>query len=211
MTVDTKEMLLIHRVIRREIGALPGLVRGAAGDVPRARLLATHAEEMLDFLHHHHIGEDQLLWPVLRPRVALEADLIDRMEAQHHQIAEAIGDVRSDLPRWAETADAETGERIAGRLDEANAVMLEHLEEEEERILPLVAINFSQSEWDALGKHGMASVPGKRRLVTLAHILEDADPGEEREFLKKVPPPARIAYKLLGRRQHAREVSAIRR
>lgn len=30
--VDTEEMLLIHRVIRRELGLAPRLVRGAAGD-----------------------------------------------------------------------------------------------------------------------------------------------------------------------------------
>ena len=83
MTTDTHDMLLIHRVVRREIGQLPGMLRRAAGEPVRAARLTTHIEEMLDFLHTHHSGEDEFLWPVLRPRVSLDAELIDRMEAQH--------------------------------------------------------------------------------------------------------------------------------
>jgi hemerythrin-like domain-containing protein len=208
--IDTRDMLLIHRVIRREIGQLPCLIRGACGDPARARRLAAHASEMLDFLHAHHTGEDDLLWPVLRPRVQLEADLVDRMQAQHHQIAAAADDVRRDLPSWAATADPAAGERMAARLESAASILADHLAEEERRILPLVSAHVSQAEWDALGKHGFAAIPGRRRLVILGHILEEAGPGERRRFTRQVPLPARLAYTLIGRRQHARETAAIR-
>jgi len=33
------------------------------------------------------------------------------------------------------------------------------------RVLPLVSANFIQEEWDALGKHGFATIPGRRRLI----------------------------------------------
>jgi hemerythrin-like domain-containing protein len=208
--IDTNEMLLIHRVLRREVGALPELIRRANNDPARARIVGPHAVEMLDFLHVHHSGEDELLWPVLRPRVAVEGDLLDRMAAQHHQVAAAIADVERDLPGWTTSADPVTGERIATRLGEMNTVLTEHLAEEEKQILPLVAANFSQAEWDALGKHGFAAVPGKRRLFVLGLILEDTDESERRTFMQKVPPPARVAYKLIGRRQWEREVATIR-
>jgi hypothetical protein len=35
--VDTEGMLLIHRVIRRELSLAPRLVRGAAGDPARSQ------------------------------------------------------------------------------------------------------------------------------------------------------------------------------
>jgi len=164
---------------------------------------------MLDFLHVHHTGEDELLWPVLRPRVSLDGDLIDRMEAQHGEIAAAIADVRRQLPAWAGSADPETGEKIAARLEAAGAVLTAHLAEEEDRILPLVAAHFSQPEWDALGKHGFAAVPGRRRLIILGHILHETDDAERGRFLRQVPPPARLAFSLVGRRQYAREMAAI--
>jgi hemerythrin-like domain-containing protein len=208
--VDTREMLLIHRVIRREFGQLPNLMRGAAGNPVRAKRVAAHASEMLDFLHIHHSGEDELVWPVLRPYVSLDAELIDRMEAQHAQVAAAVHDVRRELPAWAGSADAATGERMAARLEQMIDVLGAHLDEEEQQILPLVAVHFSQAEWDELGKHGFGAIPGKRRLVILGHILEEADDAERVSFLRKVPPPARLAFKLIGRRQHARETADIR-
>jgi hemerythrin-like domain-containing protein len=206
--IDTRDMLLIHRVIRREIGRLPGLIR-TAGDQARAARVAAHASEMLDFLHTHHTGEDELLWPVLRPRVSLDDGLIDRMEAQHGEIAAAIGDVCRWLPMWAGSADPETGEKIAARLESGGDVLTAHLAEEEARVLPLVSANFSQKEWDALGKHGFAAVPGRRRLVILGHILQETDEAERQRFMHHVPPPARLAFSLIGRRQYARETAAI--
>lgn len=208
--VDTHDMLLIHRVIRREIGRLPALFRNAGGNPARARVVAAHAREMLEFLHTHHTGEDHLLWPVLRPRVSLDGELIDRMEAQHTELAVAIDEVQRALPGWERTADRAVGERMADRLETSHQVLLTHLAEEEDRILPLVAEHFTQDEWDALGRHGMGSVPGKRRLVILGHILDETDPTERAKFLRQVPPPARIAYRLIGRRQYTREAATIR-
>jgi hypothetical protein len=207
--VDTRDMLLIHRVIRREIGALPGLIRSARTPA-RAAQVAAHAGEMLDFLHTHHTGEDELLWPVLGPRVSLDGDLIERMEAQHGEIAATIAAVQRELPGWARSADPAAGERIAARLESAGGVLTGHLAEEEERILPLASAHLSQQEWDALGQHGFAAVPPRRRLIILGHILEETDDEERRRFLHHVPPPARLAFTLIGRRQYERAVAALR-
>jgi hemerythrin-like domain-containing protein len=207
--IDTSDMLLIHRVLRREIGALPALIRGAR-DPGRAKVVGEHAREMLQFLHHHHTGEDELLWPVLRPRVDLEGALLDRMEGQHEEIAGGVAAVERDLAGWTRTADPAAGERMAAELEAMHAVLVAHLQEEEERILPLVAVHFTQQQWDALGKHGLAAIPGRRRLPILGHILEETDEAERARFLRRIPPPARLAYRLVGRRLHAREVLAVR-
>ena len=209
-TINTHDMLLIHRVIRREIGQLPGLVRAAAGNPSRAKIVGAHAKEMLDFLHVHHSGEDDLLYPLLRERVTLDGELIDRMEAQHAEVDAAVREVTADLPTWTANADPVIGERIAGRIDTMMPVLIDHLAEEEEQILPVVSTTISQQEWDALAEHGFSSIPGKRRLVILGHIVEETDDSERRTFMLNVPPPARIAYRLIGRRQFARETSRIR-
>lgn len=209
-TVDTQGMVIIHRLIRRELGALPAMIRRASGDPGRARRVAAHAREMLEFLHVHHSGEDELVWPVLRPRVQLDQDLIDRMEREHAVVAEAIAAVEADLPAWEARPDAEIGERMASRLDQMLPALREHLDGEEREILPLIATNLSQAEWDALADHGFAAIPPRRRLVMLGHILEEASPAERAHMMTKVPPPARVAFRLIGRRQHAREVAYLR-
>jgi hypothetical protein len=90
------------------------------------------------------------------------------------------------------------------------AVLLEHLAGEEQRILPLVGELFSQAEWDKLGEHGFGAVPPRRRFAVLGHILEDATPPGRARFMQKVPPPARLAYRLFGRRQFGKEAAGIR-
>jgi hemerythrin-like domain-containing protein len=208
--VDTQGMLLIHRLIRREFGLLPKLIRAAATNVTRAKLIARHATEMLDFLNTHHSGEDQLVWPLLRSRCALDEALINRMEEQHEAVAGAVTSVAAELSGWAGTAELGAGERIATTLESLNAVLNAHLAEEESQILPLVATHLGQAEWDALADHGFAAVPGRRRLVMLGHMLEEANPSERAHMMLKVPPPARLAYRVIGRRQFARETAAIR-
>jgi hypothetical protein len=66
--VDTRDMLVVHDSIRRQFGQAPALVRGVApGDSVRAAVVADHVDLLGALLHHHHAGEDRLLWPVLQP------------------------------------------------------------------------------------------------------------------------------------------------
>ncbi|WP_328866004.1 hemerythrin domain-containing protein [Streptomyces sp. NBC_00304] len=208
--VDTHEMVLIHRVLRREFGQLPRLFRAAAGDRARSTVIGAHAREMLTFLHTHHTGEDELIFPLLRERAALDPELMDRMDAQHAQVDDAVTAVDAELPTWTASADAAAGERMATRIDTMMPVLIEHLAEEEQEILPIVSVTLTQSEWDALGKHGMSAIPLTRRLVILGHITEETDDAERRRFMKVLPAPARLAYKLIGHRRFTRETTTIR-
>ena len=208
--VDTHEMVLMHRVIRREFGQLPRLFRSAANNRARSKVIGAHAREMLDFLHTHHTGEDELLFPLLRERATLDPELMDRMDTQHAQVDHAVAALGKDLPAWTATADAATGERMATMVDTTMPTLIDHLAEEEEKLLPIVSTTLTQSEWDALGKHGMSAIPITRRLVILGHITEETDDTERRRFMQVIPAPARLAYKLIGHRQFTRETTAIR-
>ncbi|MCZ0997945.1 hemerythrin domain-containing protein [Streptomyces mirabilis] len=208
--VDTHEMVLIHRVIRREFGQLPRLFRSAANDRARSKVIGAHAREMLDFLHTHHTGEDELLFPLLRKRTTLDRDLMDRMDAQHVQVDDTVTAVNAELPLWTATADAATGEKMAARIEATMPTLIDHLAEEEQKLLPVVSVTLTQSEWDALGKHGMSAIPLTRRLVILGHITEEANDAERQRFMQVIPAPARLAYKLIGHRQFTRETTALR-
>jgi hypothetical protein len=67
--------------------------------------------------------------------------------------------------------------------------LIDHLAEEEQKLLPIVSVTLTQSEWDALGKHGMSAIPVTRRLVILGHITEQTDEAEREKFLRVVPAP----------------------
>ena len=70
MSIDALDMLVVHRVFRREFHDMSGLIAGvAAGDTARAKVVGEHLRFMLAALHHHHAAEDELVWPKLHSRV----------------------------------------------------------------------------------------------------------------------------------------------
>jgi len=199
--VDTWEMVVIHKWFRREFRLMPGLIRAVtAGDTARSEYVGEHIAGMAEALHHHHHGEDELLWPKLLDRVgSLNTSLVQRMEAQHDVVATGLSKVNTLLPRWRATADAATRDELASVLADISAAVDEHLGEEEKEILPLVSIYVTQAEWTALGNHGKSSIPkGAKGFIVLGGILEDATPEERSRFLGIIPPPVKFLHKLVG-------------
>ncbi|WP_214105275.1 hemerythrin domain-containing protein [Acrocarpospora catenulata] len=220
MTVATderpyvQEMVIIHRMFRRESRVLPDAVRRvAAGDAARAGIVAAHYRQYAHSLHHHHTNEDELLWPKLLARVDLEAELVLRMEAQHEVVAGTLNRVSELLPEWERTADPVVRDEIVAELGRHRDALIEHLDEEEQHILPLVSEHLTVPEWQALGERAQAELAKEspeRQLLTLGAILEEITPEERERFLADLPLPAKVMWRLIGRRRYARRMSLIR-
>ncbi|TKK89015.1 hemerythrin domain-containing protein [Herbidospora galbida] len=209
-----QEMVMIHRVFRRESKMMPELFRRVrAGDVARAALMAEHYRGYADGLHTHHTGEDDLLWPKLLARVTLEADLVNRMEHQHEYIADTIHRIGDLLPEFERTADPVLRDRLADLLTDHHQALDEHLREEETHILPLVTEHITVAEWNEMGERGVKEASGgslKQQLIVLGAILEDATPEERAHFMGNLPVPAKIAWNLAGKRFYARRRALVR-
>ncbi|MFF5078279.1 hemerythrin domain-containing protein [Actinoplanes sp. NPDC000266] len=203
MTMD-HELVALHRVFRREAALLSRFVTGCRpGDTERATQVAGAVRRYTGELLCHHRAEDELLWPLVRERARLYDELVSRMETQHGRLERtllAIGDL---LPRWELGAAEAVREELAGRLAEHRAALVEHLDDEEELILPLIAEHLSPAEWEQVASRGLAT-------LTLGAILEEAEPDERRHFLAKVPLTGRMAWWLVGRHQYQRHVSRLR-
>ena len=62
MSIDAVDMMVVHRVFRREFQDMPGLIAAvAAGDTARAKVVGDHVKFMVDALHRHHAAEDELV------------------------------------------------------------------------------------------------------------------------------------------------------
>lgn len=207
----THEMVVIHRVFRREFRLLPDLLDTVrAGDTARANLLADHADDLVTALHHHHDGEDELLWPKLLERASMHTALIERMESQHQALADALQEVERLVPRYREQAGADVRDELSAALRQVSHVLDQHLSEEEVEILPITAEHLTTAEWDELGERGMESIPKPKLVLFLGMILEDADDAERRAFLAKLPLMGRLMWHAVGRRQYARYVHTVR-
>ncbi|MFD9907140.1 hemerythrin domain-containing protein [Streptomyces sp. NPDC059063] len=207
----TREMVMIHRVFRRESRVLAELVQDVRpGDSGRAAVLAEAWRGYAAGLHQHHTGEDELLWPRLLARVDLDAELVLRMEAQHRELSASLEQVELLLARWAPGAPDAERDELAEALYGHHRTLCAHLDEEERDVMPLVARYVTEEEWRAVGERGLAGTPRNRIMIALGAILEDASEDERTEFLRRLPGSARLAWHLVGRRQYSRETRRIR-
>lgn len=208
---DVHDMVVVHRAFRREFRLLPELVRAVpAGDTARAAVLAEHARMVLTGLHLHHTSEDLLLWPKLLERCAPEAELIERMEAQHERVHAAIETLGPALARWEAEARPAVSEEVAAGFDALRTALLEHLDEEEREILPMAARHMTQQEWNELGEHGLEDMRKKDLPILFGAVNEEATPEEAKAMLAVVPLPVRILLKTVFARKYRRYVSRVR-
>jgi len=207
---DTTEMVFVHNCFRQQFQALPGLVRAVPdGDVGRAAVVVEFLTELTTALHHHHEGEDELMWPLLLEQAPMDSALILRMEEQHERIAELYRLAADFAAAFGRTADADSRTDLSDTLAELVVALEEHLHDEEVHILPLVEQVMTVPQWEALGERGRAGMPKDRQLVFLGFLLAANTPERGREFLRSMPVPARIAWKVMGRKVFDREYRRI--
>jgi iron-sulfur cluster repair protein YtfE (RIC family) len=103
MPSDAVDMLVVHRVFRREFHDMPRLISAVlTRDTARAKIVADHVTFMVAALHHHHAAEDDMVWPKLRSRAPAHQAAVERMEEEHTEIAAAVDHVsRSSTDRTA--------------------------------------------------------------------------------------------------------------
>jgi len=208
---DVHDMVVVHRVFRRELRLIPELVRRVQpGDTALAAVLAAHGRLVLDGLEGHHTGEDELLWPKLLERCTPDADLVHRMEEQHDRVHDALEQLMPALDRWEAEARPAVTEEVAAGFDALRTALLPHLDEEERHILPLAARHISQAEWNQLGEHGTRKTKKSLLPILFGAICEEATPEERKEMLAVVPLPVRLLLRTVFARKYVRYINRVR-
>ncbi|MFC7489897.1 MULTISPECIES: hemerythrin domain-containing protein [unclassified Knoellia] len=208
---DTSVMVLLHTLPRREFRLAPGVVRRVAdGERHRVAEVDQHLTLLTTFLHHHHGVEDDVLWPLLLDRVSDElAPVITLMESQHERLDALLGELGPAQASWRESASAKDRERLATILDELYVHLIEHLDAEEQRLLPIAARTVSQAEWDDMGHEAQRRAPRRGRTLVLGMFAHDGDPAVLRTMLRDAPPPVRAVLLRSARRafrRHSRRI-----
>jgi hypothetical protein len=103
---DLTIMLAAHDAFRRDLARL---VRAAAvadmSDPARRQSVAAGWELFKYELHLHHTAEDEVIWPVLRPRLAHSEhalSVLDEMEEEHERIDPLLAAVDAGFARRGE-------------------------------------------------------------------------------------------------------------
>jgi hemerythrin-like domain-containing protein len=205
------EMATIHSAFRRELRLAPALLRSVEhGDRLRAGIVATHLDLLDRFLHHHHTIEDDLLWPKLLERVPVEiAPVVELMETQHETVAELLAKTVDLRAAWRQDADASRARELAAVYTRLHDALVEHLDAEEQHVMPLVEQCITKKEWTKIGKAAQRGTPVKDAPRMLGMLAYDGDPVVMREMLGAVPAPMRGTVLKVGRRAYAKHANRV--
>ncbi|WP_159001102.1 hemerythrin domain-containing protein [Streptomyces sp. SBT349] len=208
---DVRDMLVVHESFRQEYDRMPALVRGVTpGDTARAKTVAGHIELIETFLHLHHKGEDELLWPKLAERAPSDlAAVLTLMDEQHVEIDTLLRGTSTLLASWRLNADPAVGEQLADGLTELGARLTEHLAVEEREILTIVDRYITEKEWHRLGDHAINGLPKRQLPVIFGMLAAHAEPEVVKLMLSTAPLVPRLIMPLLGPRAYASHIKRV--
>jgi hypothetical protein len=132
------------------------------------------------------------------------------MQEQHERVHGCVDRCQQLLDSWRPTADRSAGEQLATAVEQLNEALSEHLDQEEQDILPLAEQHVTVAEWARLGEHGRDSMTRDQLPIMFGAILEEADPEERAQMLSLVPLPVRLLLRTLGAWQYHRYISRVR-
>ena len=179
---------LFHTALRRDLARTLDTLAGTTNRTPRQRrAMVEHLGLVLDLLHHHHTGEDEGLWPVVRRRAPDLAALLDMMEAEHASVAGAIESTRAAARRYSSDPTG-AGDHLRDAVRTLQDTLLPHLDHEETEVMPRVMRALSRQDWSALARRevrnrGSFALAGTGLLWT----MDGLDPERRARFDRQVP------------------------
>jgi hemerythrin-like domain-containing protein len=209
--VDVRDMVVVHTALLREFRLAPAAIeRVDDGDRRRAAVVDRHVGFLCDLLHHHHAGEDELLWPLLRARLdAAGVRLLDAVEAQHADLDAALRTVAAQRAAWTQSADPTTRDALGGGVRRLHLLLAAHLELEERAVLPLAAAHLTEGEWGAVGEAAVAAMPKPALLLAFGMFAYEGDPAVLRAMLASAPALPRMLLPRVAPRVYARRALAV--
>jgi Hemerythrin HHE cation binding domain len=197
---DLTIMIAAHDAFRRDLVSLARAAQGPDRHQPdRQRSIAAGWDLFKRQLHLHHTAEDELIWPVLRERLANSANalsVLDEMEAEHERIDPLLAAVDHGFTAAAGSAGGYPGAtRLADAVDVLAATLTGHLAHEEKDGLPLIGAALTAGEWRGVGfkiarKNGLS---GGGEMFSW--MLSSTAPDATRAITGQLPPPVRVLYK----------------
>lgn len=208
---DTSDMIGMHRVFRDALAAAPVLVGDAdPDDAERAALVASYYANVLELLHGHHEGEDELLTPRLLARAPAFASTIARVGSQHHVVLAALHDAERAIAAWTAEPCAASRDAAAAALAVVGASLTPHLDDEEREILPIAARYITVEEWGELPAHGMRSYRGDKLWLIIGLVQEQLTDGQKQVMEAHMPPPLLDEWNGTGRELFTAFVTELR-
>jgi hemerythrin-like domain-containing protein len=180
---------VIHHALRRDLERLEEVTRSGMPERQRAAL-CRHVTWMLDFLHHHHVGEDDGVWPRLLAKRPDLAPLVEQMNDEHETLAAASDRLREACDAYAADGSDAARDRLHAETVAMQAASLPHLDHEEREMIPLAVEAFDADDWAYLSKnHFRKGLSFSDTGMSLMWDLDDLEPEYVTAVRSEVPAP----------------------
>lgn len=185
---DVSDMYAVHHGITGALGRAPGLV-GGADSTARVDLVSNYYENVLEFLHVHHAGEDELIYPLLEQRCTDQDDMLERIDAQHGLLHEPMNAARGALVQWRVEPTVTSAAAVTSALSRVVEVLAPHLTEEETNVLPLASAWISPEEWGEMPGHALSTFAADKPWVALGLVMDNLNDAQRAAMASSMPPP----------------------
>jgi len=193
-STDVSDMYAVHKALLGALDAAPAYVAKADGDSERVEVIGSFYENVIEFLHVHHTGEDELIYPVLEQRCAESRSDLERIDDQHKLLHAPMDAGRSAIAAWRAAPSTETAQAVIDAIASIAEPLRPHLAEEETVVLPIAAKSMSPDEWGALSGHAMMIFRADKPWLPLGLLREQLDQEHRDGMLAGMPPEMRTQW-----------------
>ena len=191
---DVSDMYAVHKALTGALDAAPAYVAKVGLDSERVEVLGSFYENVLEFLHVHHTGEDELVYPVLEQRCAGSRSDLERIDDQHKLLHAPMEAGRSAIAAWRAAPSKETAQGVVDAIASIAEPLRPHLVEEETVVLPIATEWMSPEEWGALSGHAMSIYRADKPWLPLGLFREQLDQAHRDGMLAGMPPEMRTMW-----------------
>lgn len=187
---DTRTMGIVHRALRRDLERTRAVLTANPPPVGRQRTaIGRHVVWLMDFLHHHHTGEDEGLWPRVLSGNPSTSLLLDSLEADHARIAPGVEALTAAARAYTATTSDQSRTALVSALDALAQVLFPHLDREVDEAMPVVSATLSEREWREWDEAYNIKGKSPLQLGLEGHFLLDGLDAEGRDVIVHLVPP----------------------
>ena len=188
-STNTEDMRAVHAALLGAFGSADALVDTATADPGSVAIVASFYTNVIEFLHVHHTGEDQLVYPLLEERCPEQAELIRAVNVQHLTLDEPMAAAAKAVDRWQAVPTAASAADAAAALGTVETILRPHLTDEEDDILPIASAYLSEEEWAQLPPHALQTFAADKPWLALGLVRERLTDEQRAVTLAGMPPP----------------------
>jgi hemerythrin-like domain-containing protein len=187
-------MYAVHKALLGALDAAPEYVASAELDSARVEVIGSFIENVIEFLHVHHRGEDELIYPLLLQRCIESRLELERIDNQHTLLHAPMAAGRSAVATWRAAPSTDNAQAVTGAVASIGETLRPHLAEEETVMLPIAAQSISPEEWGRQAGHNMMSFRADKPWLMVGLVREQLDQEHRDGMLAGMPPEMRTMW-----------------